>query len=168
MVELVEVLDVKQEEGIVDSHDEEDTTEKGHLREEKTEKQVKRRKRVYDPQRKRACVDCTMRCVRIHGRASSSDKARSIPTLPSFFKIMIGYFSEIMEIPRPFARTIVDLTGSNVYLEDAFGLRWRVRLCLHDGALSFGHGWKNFVLDHNIGAGEFLVFRQIARSVFTV
>ncbi|KAL5228766.1 hypothetical protein ABZP36_017031 [Zizania latifolia] len=166
MVELIEVLEVKQEEGIADSHGEEDKAEKGHLREEKTEKvkRRRRRKRVYDPQRKRACVDCTMRCVRVHGRASSSKKA----TLPSFFKIMIGYFSEIMEIPRPFARTIADLTGSNVYLEDAFGLRWRVRLCLHDGVLSFGHGWKNFVLDHDIGAGEFLVFRQIARSVFTV
>jgi len=39
---------------------------------------------------------------------------------------------------------------------------------LRDGVLSFGHGWKNFVLDHAVSCGEFLVFRQIARSVFTV
>ncbi|KAG2602710.1 hypothetical protein PVAP13_5KG703900 [Panicum virgatum] len=74
----------------------------------------------------------------------------------------------MQDIPPPFARTILDLAGSNIYLEDAFGLRWRVRLCLRDGVLSFGHGWKNFVLDHAISCGEFLVFRQIARSVFTV
>ncbi|ONM35422.1 B3 domain-containing protein [Zea mays] len=81
---------------------------------------------------------------------------------------MLGYFSEDMDIPPPFAKTIWDLAGSNVFLEDAFGLRWRVRLCLRDGVLSFGHGWKNFVLDHAVSCGEFLVFRQIARSVFTV
>uniref|UniRef100_A0A0D9V990 TF-B3 domain-containing protein n=1 Tax=Leersia perrieri TaxID=77586 RepID=A0A0D9V990_9ORYZ len=97
-----------------------------------------------------------------------TEKSRPMPTLPSFFKIMVGYFSETMDIPLPFAKTITDLTGSNVYLEDAFGLRWRVRLCLCDGILSFGHGWKNFVLDHDISIGEFLVFRLIARSVFTV
>lgn len=74
----------------------------------------------------------------------------------------------MQDIPPPFAKTILDLTGSNIYLEDAFGLRWRVQLCLREGFLSFGHGWKNFVLDHAISVGEFLVFRQIARSVFTV
>lgn len=76
--------------------------------------------------------------------------------------------SQTQDIPPPFARTIWDLAGSNIFLEDAFGLRWRVRLCLRDGVLSFGHGWKNFVLDHAVSCGEFLVFRQIARSVFTV
>uniref|UniRef100_A0A0E0JSF7 TF-B3 domain-containing protein n=1 Tax=Oryza punctata TaxID=4537 RepID=A0A0E0JSF7_ORYPU len=165
MVELIKVPKIEQEEGNADNHGE----EKADVHEEKTEKVKRRRKRVSDPQRKKACVDCTKRCIRVHGMASSSsEKARPIPTLPSFFKIMVGYFSENMDIPHPFARTITDLTGSNVYLEDAYGLRWRVRLYLHDGALSFGHGWKNFVLDHDISVGEFLVFRQIARSVFTV
>ncbi|XP_066310523.1 B3 domain-containing protein Os01g0905400-like isoform X2 [Miscanthus floridulus] len=142
------------------------------------EKVVKRRRRkkktACDPHKKRACVDCTKRCARIHGRPASasalpsSSNARPVPAVPSFFKVMMGYFSEDMDIPPPFARTIWDLAGSNIFLEDAFGLRWRVRLCLRDGVLSFGHGWKNFVLDHAVSCGEFLVFRQIARSVFTV
>ncbi|CAO2167419.1 unnamed protein product [Urochloa humidicola] len=148
--------------------------------EEEAEKVVKRRRRrrrkACDPRQKRACVDCTKRCARIHGRdssssslpSSSSSKARPVPAVPSFFKVMVGYFSEEMDIPPPFARTILDLAGSNIYLEDAFGLRWCVRLCLSDGVLSFGHGWKNFVLDHAVSCGEFLVFSQIARSVFTV
>ncbi|KAJ1286700.1 hypothetical protein BS78_03G372100 [Paspalum vaginatum] len=150
--------------------------------EEEAEKAVRRRKKkaACVPQTKRACVDCTKRCARIHGRdaaspsplpSSSSSKAQARPTpaAPSFFKVMMGYFSEDMDIPAPFGRTILDLAGSNIYLEDAFGLRWRVRLCLRDGGvLSFGHGWKNFVLDHAVSCGEFLVFRQIARSVFTV
>uniref|UniRef100_A0A0D9YIU6 TF-B3 domain-containing protein n=1 Tax=Oryza glumipatula TaxID=40148 RepID=A0A0D9YIU6_9ORYZ len=166
MVELIKVPKIEQEEGNADSHGKEKADV---VHEEKTEKVKRRRKRVSDPQRKKACVDCTKRCIRIHGMASSSsEKARPTPTLPSFFKIMVGYFSENMDIPLPFARTITDMTGSNVYLEDAYGLRWRVRLYLHDDVLSFGHGWKNFVLDHDISVGEFLVFRQIARSVFTV
>uniref|UniRef100_A0A0A9F0H0 TF-B3 domain-containing protein n=1 Tax=Arundo donax TaxID=35708 RepID=A0A0A9F0H0_ARUDO len=81
---------------------------------------------------------------------------------------MMGYFSENMDIPTPFAKRIMALSGSNIYLEDAFGLRWRVRVCLRDGVLSFEHGWKNFVLDHAVSCGEFLVFRLIAKSVFTV
>nr|CAB3475153.1 unnamed protein product [Digitaria exilis] len=146
--------------------------------EEEAEKVVKRRRRrrkkACDPHKKRACADCTNRCARIHGRGSSSSplpsssNARATPAVPSFFKVMMGYFSEDMDIPPPFARTILDLAGSNIYLEDAFGLRWRVRVCLSDGVMSFGHGWKNFVLDHAVSCGEFLVFRQIARSVFTV
>ena len=179
---------------------------------EETEKEVvkrrrRKKKKAFAPHQNRACVDCQKRCARIHGRAASSSpspsssKTRPIPAVPSFFKVMMGYFSEHMvwvfgdfsffegvcifvrqslqnlsglrvlhmqDIPPPFARTILDLAGSNIYLEDAFGLRWRVRLCLRDGVLSFGHGWKNFVLDHAVSCGEFLVFRQIARSVFTV
>ncbi|KAL6840016.1 hypothetical protein ACP4OV_029826 [Aristida adscensionis] len=165
MVEVIMgALKKEQEERVVDIESDDEEAE---------EKAVKRRRRRKpgDPQKKRACVDCTKRCDRIHGRASSlpsSSKARPIPAVPSFFKVMMGYFSENMEIPTPFAKTILDLAGSNIYLEDAYGLRWRVRLCLRDGVLSFGHGWKNFALDHAVSCGEFLVFRQIARSVFTV
>ncbi|XP_062228979.1 B3 domain-containing protein Os01g0905400-like isoform X2 [Phragmites australis] len=160
-------LKKEQEESVVD-------IDSGEEEAENVVKRRRRRKKACDPHRKRACVDCTKMCSQIHGRATwsssgrSSSKARPIPAVPSFFKVMMGYFSENMDIPPPFAKTILDLSGSNIYLEDAFGLRWRVRLCLRDGVLSFGHGWKNFVLDHAVSCGEFLVFRQIARSVFTV
>ncbi|KAL6613980.1 hypothetical protein ACP70R_036250 [Stipagrostis hirtigluma subsp. patula] len=177
MVAAVGVLKKEPEESVVEveSHEDDGGLEKDS-HEAEGEKVKRRRKKACDPHKKRACVDCTKRCARIHGRASASSqlpssgssKARSIPTVPSFFKVMMGYFSENMEIPTPFAKTILDLASSNIYLEDAFGLRWRVRVCLRDGVLSFGHGWKNFVLDHAISCGEFLVFRQIARSVFTV
>jgi hypothetical protein len=45
-----------------------------------------------------------------------------------------------------------------------------VRLCcsLDNGRLSFGHAWKNFVLDHAVAVGEFLLFTHIAKSVFAV
>ncbi|XP_062206270.1 B3 domain-containing protein Os01g0905400-like [Phragmites australis] len=166
MVEVIGgALKKEQEESVVDIDSGEEEAKKVVRR---------RRKKACDPHKKKACVDCTKRCVRIHGRpcssssVPSSSKARAIPAVACFFKVMMGYFSESMDIPPPFAKTILDLSGSNIYLEDAFGLRWRVRVCLRDGVLSLGHGWKNFVLDHAISCGEFLVFRQIARSVFTV
>lgn len=74
----------------------------------------------------------------------------------------------MQDVPPPFAKNISDLADTNVYLEDAFGLRWRVFVCARDGRLSFGHGWRNFVLDHAVAVGEFLVFRHISRSVFVV
>ncbi|TKW18342.1 hypothetical protein SEVIR_5G425100v4 [Setaria viridis] len=170
MVELIGggALKKEPEEAVVEIDSEEE--EAGKV----VKRRRRRKKKACDPHQKRACVDCTKRCARIHGRAASSSpspsssKARPLPAVPSFFKVMMGYFSDDMDIPPPFARTILDLAGSNIYLEDAFGFRWRVRLCFSDGVLSFGHGWKNFVLDHAVSCGEFLVFRQIARSVFTV
>jgi len=62
----------------------------------------RRRKTACDPHKKRACVDCTKRCARIHGRPASasalpsSSNARPVPAVPSFFKVMMGYFSEDM------------------------------------------------------------------------
>ncbi|KAM3353063.1 hypothetical protein ACQJBY_024319 [Aegilops geniculata] len=135
-------------------------------------KKKTRKQGVSDPQRKRACVDCTRRCARVHGRAAASSSGTGPPapvaTPPSFFKVMTGSFSEKLDVPPRFAKNIPDLADTNVYLEDAFGLRWRVYVSSRDGRLSFGHGWRNFVLDHAVAVGEFLVFRHISRSVFAV
>jgi hypothetical protein len=195
-MDVILALKKEQEDGVVDIDSRADEEA------EKVVKPRKRKKKAFDPhyRKKRACVDCTTRCVRIHGRvcSSSGNTARPVSAVPSFFKVMVGYFSDNMvrffffglfhlrlqnfldttrthvsfelpqEIPPPFAKTVLDLAGSNMYLEDSFGLRWRVRLCLRDGVLSFGHGWNNFVLDHAVSCGEFLVFRQIARTVFAV
>uniref|UniRef100_A0A0D9V984 TF-B3 domain-containing protein n=1 Tax=Leersia perrieri TaxID=77586 RepID=A0A0D9V984_9ORYZ len=98
-------------------------------------------------------------------RASSSEKSSPMPTIPSFFKIMVGYFSETMDIPLPFARTITDLEGSIIYLEDAFGLRWRVWLCLRDGVLHLVMGGRTLC---SITTSALASSWQIARSVFTV
>jgi len=80
--------------------------------EAEAEKVVKMRRRkkktACDPHKKRACVDCTKRCARIHGRPASpsalpsSSNARTVPAVPSFFKVMIGYFSEDMVCFFPF------------------------------------------------------------------
>ncbi|KAI4966993.1 hypothetical protein ZWY2020_047062 [Hordeum vulgare] len=181
MVEMLEVIKQEQEYGTNQSQSVEEGSCKkvvggGHEKEPRPSASVKmvkkttRKQGVSDPQRKRACVDCTKRCARVHGRATASSSAKAPPaaTLPSFFKVMTGSFSEKMDVPPMFAKNISDLADTNVYLKDAFGLRWRVYLCARDGRLSFGHGWRNFVLDHAVAVGEFLVFRHVTRSVFAV
>ncbi|XP_044973090.1 B3 domain-containing protein Os01g0905400-like [Hordeum vulgare subsp. vulgare] len=200
MVEMLEVIKQEQEYGTNQSQSVEEGSCKkvvggGHEKEPRPSASVKmvkkttRKQGVSDPQRKRACVDCTKRCARVHGRATASSSAKAPPaaTLPSFFKVMTGSFSEkivrtlqwcrdsspemhrcMQDVPPMFAKNISDLADTNVYLKDAFGLRWRVYLCARDGRLSFGHGWRNFVLDHAVAVGEFLVFRHVTRSVFAV
>ncbi|XP_047056358.1 B3 domain-containing protein Os01g0905400-like [Lolium rigidum] len=176
MVDMVELIKIEQEDGtaVAGAQEERGAEKLGSHKEQITSGKVKKTRRkqsVSDQQWKRACMDCTKRCARVHGRAASSSSDKAPPaTPPSFFKVMMGHFSENMEIPPPFAKTIADLAGSYFYLEDAFGLRWRVRLCcsLDSGRLSFGQGWKNFVLDHAVAVGEFLVFTHIAKSVFAV
>lgn len=86
--------------------EEEIVAQKDGDEEEEAEKVVKKRRRrkktACDPHKKRACVDCTNRCARIHGRPASpsalpsSSNARPVPAVPSFFKVMMGYFSEDM------------------------------------------------------------------------
>ncbi|XP_040260441.1 B3 domain-containing protein Os01g0905400-like isoform X1 [Aegilops tauschii subsp. strangulata] len=181
MVEMMEVIKKEQEEdGTAQRQGLEEGGAKkigggGHEEEPSPSGKVKKKARkqgVSDPQRKRACVDCTRRCSRVHGRAAASSSCKAPPApaaaLTSFFKVMTGSFSEKLDVPPRFAKNIPELADTNVYLEDAFGLRWRVYLCARDGRLSFGHGWRNFVLDHTVAVGEFLVFRHISRSVFAV
>ncbi|XP_044353702.1 B3 domain-containing protein Os01g0905400-like [Triticum aestivum] len=181
MAEMMEVIKKEQEEdGTAQRQGLEEGGAKkigggGHEEEPSPSGKVKKKARkqgVSDPQRKRACVDCTRRCSRVHGRAAASSSGKAPPApaaaLTSFFKVMTGSFSEKLDVPPRFAKNIPELADTNVYLEDAFGLRWRVYLCARDGRLSFGHGWRNFVLDHTVAVGEFLVFRHISRSVFAV
>ncbi|XP_048568385.1 B3 domain-containing protein Os01g0905400-like [Triticum urartu] len=202
MAEMMEVIKKEQEEdGTAQSLSLEEGGAKkvvggGHEEEPSPSGKAKKKTRkqgVSDPQRKRACVDCTRRCARVHGRATASSSGQAPPapvaTPPSFFKVMTGSFSEklvhvcalqwfgdsspgmhrcMQDVPPPFAKNISGLADTNVYLEDAFGLRWRVYVSSRDGRLSFGHGWSNFVLDHAVAVGEFLVFRHITRSVFVV
>ncbi|XP_020111367.1 B3 domain-containing protein Os02g0598200-like isoform X2 [Ananas comosus] len=86
----------------------------------------------------------------------------------SFFRVMLGNFQDIMFIPPKFGRTINDLIGEIVYLEDSEGNSSEVKICTINGSLAFQQGWREFVLDHSIETGEFLVFQHISRSLFSV
>lgn len=71
-------------------------------------------------------------------------------------------------LPPKFARTVVALVDKETYLEDSTGRRWRVTLSDVDGSLAFQKGWRDFLLDHDIQLGDFLIFHYIMGSHFVV
>lgn len=55
-----------------------------------------------------------------------------------------------------------------IILEDAKGEQWRVKLAKVDGSLAISKGWNDFVIDHSIKLGDFLVFSYLADTFFQV
>ncbi|KAJ4748161.1 B3 domain-containing protein [Rhynchospora pubera] len=74
----------------------------------------------------------------------------------------------MQHLPPAFAQTMTGLAGTNIFLEDSFGARWRVLVCMKMSSLAFGRGWCEFMRDHSIEAGEFLAFRKVCKSIFSV
>ncbi|KAI3931420.1 hypothetical protein MKX01_040337 [Papaver californicum] len=111
-----------------------------------------------------ACEKCSQKCVKIHqGRKDPS------PIVTSFFKIMFGdHFSTLLFIPPIFARSIATLDNQVIYLEDAKGSHWKVKLAKVDGSLAISKGWNDFVADHSIKLGDFLVFSYVSDTLFEV
>ncbi|XP_042429546.1 uncharacterized protein LOC122016347 [Zingiber officinale] len=90
------------------------------------------------------------------------------PVHPSFFKIMIGDFQELLFIPPDFTHVMVDLVDKNVYLKTSLGSCFKVKLSVAAKSLAFKDGWPDFVLDHSIAAGDVLVFTYVGESLFAV
>nr|XP_018681482.1 PREDICTED: uncharacterized protein LOC103985153 isoform X2 [Musa acuminata subsp. malaccensis] len=90
------------------------------------------------------------------------------PAQPSFFKIMLGGFKEHLFIPPKFAKRLVGLVNQNVCLQDCLGNSSSVKISVVDSSLAFQEGWHDFVLDHSIDFGEFLVFKYLSKSLFSV
>ncbi|XP_020087558.1 B3 domain-containing protein Os01g0905400-like isoform X2 [Ananas comosus] len=139
--------------------------------ESKENGKIQKESKSGSPKKRHACGKCTRKCLKIHGKCTSLVLPPPPPPTPSslsFFKIMVGDFSELLYVPPMFAKAIGDLADQNVYLQDSYGYRWRVKTCSMNGALAFGHGWRNFALDHAIKFGELLVFKQISKHGFSV
>ncbi|ONK78006.1 uncharacterized protein A4U43_C02F13220 [Asparagus officinalis] len=86
----------------------------------------------------------------------------------SFFKIMLGDFKHVLHIPLKLAKAIGCLDKQTVILRDSNSQSWRVKLSMVDGRLAFCEGWDDFVLDHSINHGQFIVFKFIEKFVFRV
>ncbi|KAM0932148.1 putative transcription factor B3-Domain family [Dioscorea sansibarensis] len=87
--------------------------------------------------------------------------------LLSFFKVMIGDFSQALFLPPIVAKKLSALLNHNVDIEDSNGHRWGVKVSLVDNHLAFEQGWQDFVLDHSIKVGEFVVFNHVDRLLFS-
>ncbi|KAI0523051.1 hypothetical protein KFK09_005441 [Dendrobium nobile] len=101
------------------------------------------------------------------GRKPSSRSPQPLNTCPlSFFKVLLGDFKDVLFIPPMAACTLKGLAKKYVYIEDAFGKYWNVKMSMVDGSLAFQNGWCDFVSDHCITVGEFVLFTYTGGLIF--
>ncbi|PKU82126.1 uncharacterized protein LOC110095786 isoform X2 [Dendrobium catenatum] len=101
------------------------------------------------------------------GRKPSSRSPPPLNTCPlSFFKVLLGDFKDVLFIPPMAACTLKGLAKKYVYIEDAFGKYWNVKMSMVDGSLAFQNGWCDFVSDHCITVGEFVLFTYTGGLIF--
>ncbi|KAI6688211.1 hypothetical protein NL676_025039 [Syzygium grande] len=88
---------------------------------------------------------------------------------PSFFKFfMAEHSSERMRIPPAFLAYIKGKRPRAVSLTGPSGDSWTVGLIKEEGALYFDGGWPEFVEDHSVQTGDFLVFQYDGEAGFQV
>ncbi|XP_030446954.1 B3 domain-containing protein Os03g0212300-like [Syzygium oleosum] len=88
---------------------------------------------------------------------------------PSFFKFfMAEHSSERMKIPPAFLAYIKGKRPRAVSLTGPSGDSWTVGLIKEEGALYFDGGWPEFVEDHSVQTGDFLVFHYDGEAGFQV
>uniref|UniRef100_A0ACD5WAC1 Uncharacterized protein n=1 Tax=Avena sativa TaxID=4498 RepID=A0ACD5WAC1_AVESA len=75
---------------------------------------------------------------------------------------------ERLRIPPSFSQYLQNPPTELVYLKGQSGSTWPAELASDTEGLFFGHGWKQFVMDHSIESGDILTFSYDGRSQFSV
>ncbi|KAM1057524.1 hypothetical protein ACFX1X_031137 [Malus domestica] len=87
----------------------------------------------------------------------------------SFFKVLLGDFSKHLRIPHAFLKNLSGLSLGKCALKGPSGKRWIVELEERENGLFFyAAGWQDFVKDHLLQVGDFLVFYYYGESKFKV
>ncbi|KAM0932993.1 putative transcription factor B3-Domain family [Dioscorea sansibarensis] len=91
------------------------------------------------------------------------------PRTPSFFKIYLpNLAANRLLIPPKFIRHLQHESKGIVHLKGPTGKIWNVELVKDGKEMAFEKGWKEFVADHSIVLGDFLLFGYEGSSCFTV
>ncbi|TVU26284.1 hypothetical protein EJB05_28823 [Eragrostis curvula] len=86
-----------------------------------------------------------------------------------FFKVFFPHQSgERLKIPQPFCEYLKEEPNRPVSLKGPSGNTWQVMLTSVEEGLGFTQGWKEFVGDHSLQQGHFLVFTYDGHSEFSV
>ncbi|KAF5190973.1 AP2/B3-like transcriptional factor family protein [Thalictrum thalictroides] len=95
--------------------------------------------------------------------------ARKSRHRPSFFKILIGDFTDQLRVPPAFVKHFQENLPKQLFLKISNGLCWIVKL-KKDGnvQLFLGEGWSGFVEDNSIEYGDVLLFKSLGDSIFQV
>ncbi|PRQ49170.1 putative transcription factor B3-Domain family [Rosa chinensis] len=86
---------------------------------------------------------------------------------PSFFKVLIGDFSDKLRIPQAFRKHLAASVLQQSHLRTPAGT-WLVDVKSDNGRFFLQKGWKQFVHDNGLKLGEFLIFRYAGNSKFYV
>ncbi|XP_020590307.1 B3 domain-containing protein Os02g0598200-like [Phalaenopsis equestris] len=112
------------------------------------------------------CLATTLKKKRGRKPRSSSPPPPN-PCPLSFFKVLIGDFHEVLFIPPMAACILKGLAKNYVFIKDIDGKIWTVKISIVDGSLAFQNGWHDFVSDHSITVGEFVLFTYTGGLLFT-
>ncbi|KAI0500288.1 hypothetical protein KFK09_018500 [Dendrobium nobile] len=85
-----------------------------------------------------------------------------------FMKVMLKDFSQGMAIPKHFVENFKGELSETINLEVSTGKLWQFNLQKTSGSFVIVDGWKEFVDDHGIKEGEYLVFTCSGNSRFQV
>lgn len=86
----------------------------------------------------------------------------------SWQKKLSRFFISSQLLPSKVASDMLELVDQEVTLQDCTEQQWEVTLTNVEGSLVFQQGWDAFSLDHDLKAGDFLVFKYKKRSHFVV
>lgn len=102
-------------------------------------------------------------------REEGEEKTAANSVGPQFFKVFFTEQStEILKIPLHFHQHLKEQPTGSVSLKGPSGNVWPAVLTLNSEGLCFEQGWKEFVIDHSIRQGDFLVFTYDGCSRFSV
>lgn len=81
----------------------------------------------------------------------------------SFFKVLVGEFHDHLNIPATYLQKYDNIKGGSMRLRNG-EREWNVEV---DGRVIKG-GWNNFVKDHKLREGDFLLFTALSEMFFNV
>ncbi|XP_062196928.1 B3 domain-containing protein Os11g0197600-like isoform X2 [Phragmites australis] len=107
---------------------------------------------------------------REEGEAKNVDQGKESKNVGHrFFKVFFPEQSgERLKIPPPFHQYLEEEPTGLVSLKSSSGNTWQVLLTSDSEGLCFAQGWKEFVRDHSLKNGHFLVFTYSGHSQFSV
>ncbi|KAJ0980912.1 hypothetical protein J5N97_009167 [Dioscorea zingiberensis] len=81
---------------------------------------------------------------------------------------MPQFHSQQLVVPSDFLKHMEGELAQTIALIGPSGNQWDVNLVKRGSAMEFDDGWNEFVVDHSLASGDFLVFRYDNDSHFTV
>ncbi|XP_021844097.2 B3 domain-containing protein Os01g0723500-like isoform X2 [Spinacia oleracea] len=85
-----------------------------------------------------------------------------------FFKVMLGDFRNYLRIPRKFKDEYTEKLSKEMTLRGPSGNYWTAALAQRGEDIQLQDGWRDFVKDHSLEEGNFLVFQHVKDSLFDV